>query len=234
MTTFSQMVDELVLEHSRPDLRAAIASYVNLTLRELHSSPNQGGGSIFYPANLKEAQITTDVANGFAWEIPRPQNFQGIAAVRFDYFGDSDSAYAKERHPSAMGSGVPTRKQYYRSGNTFAFTNYGGIGQTISLAWYETPPRLAYFAVADRPAQWDEVTQAYTYHADYIGSAILQEQAREMTTNWILERWDDLVRAGTRPKTYVRAGDVERSRLFFSTYTGMRADMMVAETFPAG
>lgn len=230
MTTFSQLVDSLVLEHNRPDLRAAIESYVNLTIRELHTA-SKSGGSIYYLANLLEDQITADVAEGFTWDIPRPHVFQKLEAVRFDSFGTGKGAYPKERTPSSLQIQSQFDRLFYRSGSTIAFINYGGVDAVISLAWYEMPRILRYYQAAARPATWDVDSQSFTYITGYSGTDDLKLEARELTTNWVLDRWEELVAQGVRTKIYARAGDEIRSKLAYSTFEALRPGMVSAEVY---
>jgi len=230
MTTFSQIVDTLTLEHLRPDMRANVAAYVNLTLRELHAGDN--GGAILYAANLVEDTLTTTVAESHSWDIPRPHLFQKLAAARFDSFGFDRDAYASPRTPGAMFADSRYVKQYYRSGNSFAFMGCGQIGSTISLGWYEVPRRLEYYPAGDtRPCQWSEADQDFTYTGAYGVSETSQALAQTLCTNWILLRWGDLVMQGARAKIFARAGDEARSRLAYSSFSGLRPSMVSAETY---
>lgn len=233
MTTFSQLVDSLVLEHVRPDLRAAIEQYVNLTIRELHVNRPPLSGPVFYDANLVEAQITADVANGYVWEIPDAHLFQKIEAVRFDMYGNGREAFARERTPSSMQIESRYDKLFYRSGYTYSFIGYGGIGGVISIAYFAVPRRLRYYQTG-RPCVWDIDSQAFTYATAYAGSDNLKAEARLLCTNWMLDRWEDHIAQGVRCKVYSRLGDTERARLAYSTYDGMRNDIVMTESFHPG
>lgn len=228
--TFSQLVDSLALEFLRPDLRAAIESYINLTIRELHSA-SKSGGAILYAANMQELQITADVDTGFTWDIPSPHLFQKMEAVRFDAFGQGEHAFAKERTPQSLTLSNRFDRFFYRSGYTMSFINYGGVDAVITLAWYQVPPRLRYYAVALRPASWSEDSQGFTYLSAYSATDNLKTEARLLTTNWILDRWPDHVAQGVRVKVFSRMGDEVRSKLAYSLYESMRPDIVSAETY---
>lgn len=230
MTTFSQLVDALVFEHLRPDLRAAIASYVNLTIRELHQD-KQTGGTILYTDNLLEDQVVADAAEGFQWDIPTPHLFQKIAAVRFDTFGTDKNAFAQERTPANLFVENRFDRYFYRSGGALTFINYGGEDAVITLAWFQFPPQLTYYATAARPAVWNPATQAYTYSTDYNTTDEAKAEARTLSTNWILQRWEELVMQGARAKIFSRVGDVERSRLAFSSFDSLRPGIVATETY---
>lgn len=231
--TFSQLVDAMVQEHNAPDLKSTIISFVNQTIREVHSA-KPGNTPILYGANLQEDTLTADADVGFTWDIPNPQNFQKLAAVRYDAFGSGRDAYAKERVPSRMYLESRHDKIYYRTGMSFAFAGYGGTGSTISLAWHEAPRRLTYYAVADRPAVWNDVTQAFTYKDSYAGTDNLKAEARVLSTNWLLDRWEELIMQGVRTKIYAKRGDQLRGTLAYSSFESMRPDLVAAESWIDG
>src|SRR4051812_37916301 len=106
MTTFSQLVDEMVVETRRPDLRSEIAVYLNQTIREVHFEPGKGN-VVHYAENRKEDQITATSDSGQLWDLPSPQNFQGIEAVRFPDAVCGRMQYAKEARPGPSLVSIP-------------------------------------------------------------------------------------------------------------------------------
>lgn len=230
MTTFSQVVDELVLESLRPELKTFIGNSINQVIRELHAAPKQGG-AILFNSNLVEVQITTTVEQGHEWEITNPQLFQRMGAVRFDVFGTGKDAFAKERTPASMYIEDYRDKLYYRTGQSYSFVNYGGLGATISLAYFEFPRRLTYYESNVRPAVWNPVTDAWAYLAEYDVSDAARLNALRLTTNWVLQRWLDLVMQGVRAKIFARIGDEARAPIAYSNFESMRQDMISSETY---
>lgn len=175
MTTFSQLVDKMVLELKRPDLQTEIATYVNQTIRELHADP-KSGNAVFFDSNLQEAQIQATVDTGQTWTIPKVSTFQGMKAVRYDSltngnyqpwtgnppapptppttpvcggYDPDEYVYAEILKP---GRGMNNHSHYcYRIQGTYVFNNYGATNAVISLAWYEYPPVLTYYPVGAFP-----------------------------------------------------------------------------------
>src|SRR6478735_8331283 len=98
MTTFSQLVDEMIVETRRPDLKTEIATYLNQTIREVHFEPSRGN-VVHYGENRKETQLTANVDSGYIWDIPNPSTFQGIEAVRFPSQMLGRAEYAPEARP---------------------------------------------------------------------------------------------------------------------------------------
>lgn len=228
MTTHSQLVDEMILETRRPDLRTEISTYVNLTIRELHFTPERGS-AIAYRENLRELSLVADLALGYAWTIPNHETFQFMAAVRFDsvFNRDDTPVYVQERTPGRILNQLT--EFYYRAGNYFTFAGYGGVDSTISLAYYEYPRRLKYYLTADRPATWDDES-GWSYHEDV--DELNEEEtlaAREKVSNWLLLRWHDVVAEGVRAKVYKRIADEQRSKTSYSLYSQLRNGLFTSE-----
>jgi hypothetical protein len=121
----------------------------------------------------------------------------------------------------------------YRSGDNYVFNGYGGAGATIQLAYYEYPRRLKYYKNdTTRPAMYDEDLESWSYQAPYSADIAPNNKAKaqDLTTNWILMRWEDLVLAGVRAKAYSRAGDQDRSRAAYSIFENSRSTFIAAES----
>lgn len=230
MTSFSQLVDKLVLETRRPDLLTEITTYLNQTIRELHFTPREGN-AILYRDNLNELQLTASSEEGFTWDIPSPQNFQAMQAVRYDdVYIDDQMAYSPEQTPGRQLRGLTL--YHYRAGRSYAFYGYGGTDSTISLAYYSYPRALKYRVDALREATWDD-DGGWTYNTvdavDYNSTAELQEEALDRCTNWILDRWETVVQEGLRAKVYKRLSETERARTCYSLYSTLRQGLFTSE-----
>lgn len=235
MTTFSQLVDEMVVETRRPDLRSEIATYLNQTIREVHFEPSRGN-VVLYGENRKELEITADTDSGQIWDIPNPALFQAMEAVRFP----GQMLYRMEYAPQARpGPSLNTKAfYYYRSGPSFVFggtVGYGGIGAKIQLSYFEYPPSLKYKAIGSRPAEYD-VESGWTYY-DLTASSGLdytllanQPAAQALVSNWILLRWSDVLREGLRAKVYKRISDQLRATTSYSLYTQLRQGIFTSES----
>ena len=232
MTTFSQLVDRIVDETRRPDLRNDICEYLNQTIRELHFTPNQGS-AIAYRENLTELQLTANSEEAFTWAIPNPQTFQQMQAVRFDslYSRSNVWVYAREVVPNRGMANLDVF--YYRAGSTFVFSGYGGLNSTISLAYYEYPRRLKYRFSANRLASFDDEL-GWTYHDDWDATDELKLDARNLSSNWLLLRWADVVSEGLRAKIYKRLSDDSRARTCYSLYSQLRVGLFTSEVSTGG
>jgi len=216
----------MILEVRRPDLAVEIHSYVVQTIREVHFEPEHYN-AVLFRNNLKEASLVANLDTGFTWTIPNPTIFQAMQAVRYDSVIDVDGCpvYAKERVPGrAMRDSLYF---YYRATDYFAFANYGGNQAQISLAYYEYPRSLKYYAPDARPATWDDET-GWSY-AEGIVTDEEKAAAREKTTNWLLERWDMVLKEGIRAKVYKRLSDDTRSRTSYSLYAQLRQGLFTSE-----
>lgn len=227
MTTFSQLVDKMVAECKRPDLLVEVPSYVNQTIRELHTEP-QRGNAIFFWDNLKEDQLTANLDTGYSWTVPRVSTFQGLRTVRYDSVirRDGKPQYSKPLLPGPI---MNTEDYYwYRSGSRIFFTGYGGNNGVISLAWFEFLPSLSYYPTGSRPAIYDEQA-GWTYAGAYDINDATRLNAQNLVSNWMLLRWPTLMEEGLRAKIYKRLTDTERARTSFSMYTTQRQGMFSSE-----
>jgi hypothetical protein len=232
MTTFSQLVDKMILETKRPELLPEVVTYLNQTLRELHTEPDRGN-AVFFSENLKETQITVTENVGFSWTIPNPSVFQGIMAVRYDgVFTNGNATWAQEIRPGRAQNSVP--HSFYRAGNRVFFSNYGELGAKISIAYFEFTRSLGYFTQANRPATYNESLQTWTYKAEYDVNDETREAAQELVTNWLLLRWGSVIEEGLRAKIYKRISDTERARTSYSMYTTLRRGVYTSEVADLG
>lgn len=228
MFTLSQLVDEILLEVVRPDLLVDATRYVNQTVRETHFSPDRKAAMLF-KGNFRELQLTATSETGFTWETPNPATFQIMAGVQYPETFDSAGhpVWAREITP-----GPRTRQldyYYYRVGDTFAFSGYNGVDSLINLAYYEFPVSLKYYTEATRPASYDSA-EGWTYHVDYDVDDDTRLEARNLVTNWMILRWQDVLSEGVRAKIYKRISDAERGRLCFSMYESQRQGLWTSET----
>ena len=222
-TTFSQFVDDIVQDLGRPNLKIRVSRLLNQTVRELHT--NENGGSVLYARNLVEEQIEADVDVGFSWILPL--RVQAVRAVRFDSVIDHNGTflYATRVNP---GPGLKTADNvYYQSGDALFFKGYGGIGAKISLAYYNFLPSLQYFDVLARPGIFDS-SGVFIVDPAFGGT---EQDARDLTTHWLLERWDDSVLyEGVAAKIFKGVDESnDRARSTFAAYQQMRLQLATIE-----
>ena len=230
MTTFSQMVDSIVSETRRPDFRETIAGYVNQAIREMHMGQN--GAVQRFNDNLVEVILEADAETGFQYELPLPHRFQVIEAVWYATQG----VYADYRTPQsafAFRDRPSSECYFYRSGSNLIFNGYGGQYSEIALAYFQFPTRLKYFAAALRPATWDD-SAGWSYLLTYDVSAATRLNARELSTNWLLDRWEDMISQNVRAKVWARLNDTERAKVAFSASESLKSGLIVAEGYTGG
>lgn len=229
MTTFSQMVDEMILELKRPDLRREIVAYLNQTVLEAHFQP-ASNDVIYYRANRKELRLSPDVANGYVWDLPNPSIFQWLEAARYSDVWDRDGqpVWSREVDPGKRLNDFIW--YHYRMADSYVFVQHGTV---IDLSYFERPPRLTYYATAERPATYNEVT-GWSYLAEYDVSDEQRALARALTSNWLLLRYHDVITEGVRAKVYKRTSDDSRARTAYSMYSSLRQGLYTSESGVTG
>lgn len=229
---FSELIDRICAEVSRVDLKSPAVTWLNQTIRECHFDPDRNTPVFLWP-NYREDQVTSDEESAYYWPIPDTRVFQGIQAVRFDsVHNDGVAVFAQEAIPGRVGH--DQLYAYQRAADRIIFKGYGGDGGIISIAYFEFPKSLAYYATASRPAVFNQVTGLWAYHADYNATAELQETARGLVSNWLLERWPMVLEEGLRAKIYKRLSDTERARTSYSMYSQQRAGLLNSELADLG
>lgn len=226
MTTFSQLVDELAAEVVRPDLRTTICSYVNQTIRELHSR-RDSGLPVQFASNRVETEVTA-AELPFVWSIPNVARFQSIESI----FDPATGQYLRQKTPGDIyrDTNHPfPALYYYRSGPTVVLNGIA-VGASVKMSYFEYPRLLTYYASDERPAVWDSITEVFTYLAAYESTSELQETAESLTTNWLLLRWGELViKEGVRAKVWKRLAELDRARLAYSAYSSLRDQLVATE-----
>lgn len=224
MGTASQLVDLVLQLIGEPHLKVNAIEYVNQTIREMHTHPDDDQRILLFPDNLSEVAVVADLESGYYYTIPNPQRLQVVGVVYYNAYG----CYAEEKSPlSAYRLG--TTHYYYRSGKTLQFNAYGGIGATITLASYYHPRRLIYYPAGTNPCTWSNETESYTYLDAYNGSDALKAEAEELSTNWIIERWFEVVRLGVEAKLWARVNKDASQVRAYSQYMSGRKSMLSAE-----
>jgi len=234
MTTFSQIVDAMVFESKRFDLRAEICAYVNQSVREVHFRSDTGS-ILFYLSNLKELALVTTVDSGFGWDMPNPAVFQAMQAVQYPDVWDRDSqGYGQWARESIPGRNLNANQYFfYRMGNRFVFGGYGAAQSRINIAYYEYPRDLKYYKPEERPATWDDA-EGWKYLPAYDVDETTRELARNLVSNWLLQRWHLVLEEGIRAKIYKRVSDEVRGRTAYSLYSTLRQGLWTSEVADLG
>lgn len=222
MTTFSQLIDDVATEMLRPDLRAAMGSWVNQTVREMHFKPGLNV-PVGYDANRTEEAVTVTTDRTWLWPIPSSTRFQKLEAA----YNKNLGAYSKVKTPqvSLQYSLEPDATLFhYRSGDTYAFQGVT-LNQEIWLAYKQFPRTLQYKIPANRQVRYDVDTDSYVL----IAGGVPTQAQLDAETHWVLQRWTEEVKEGLRAKAYKRLGDELRMRVSFSAYETMREGVWLSE-----
>lgn len=224
MTTFSQLVDDVVAELLRPDLLAAIAQYTNQSVREIHFKPNVSA-PVLFDANRIEDLIPITTDDSFLWPIPSATRFQDIEAI---YLPDP-GVYATPRKPMVNRnySTEPGSQYYwYRTGPQIAISGVVS-GWNAMISYFMYPQTHAYKVSASRLIQYNVDLDTYTLIAG--GGAPSQSQL-DSETNWVLQRWgESVIKEGVRAKTFKRIGDEGRARMAFSAFQTQMGGIWLGE-----
>ena len=232
MSTFSQLIDDVIQEQKRPDMLSLAASYLNQTIREVHFRADTGS-ILHFLSNFHELQVTASSESGYAWNIPDPAIFQGLTQVQYADVWDAatDSpAWSRETQPSRTLN--TDRPYHYRVGQSFVFSGYGGVNKRINLGFFLYPRRLKYKALAQRLVTYDEYL-GYTF-APSITTPEQEAAAMEQETNWLIQRWYDVLAEGLRAKILKRTGDEVRGRTSYSLFNTLRQGLWTAEVADLG
>lgn len=226
MATFSELVDSLVSELHRPDRLASIAQAVNATIRELHFATKETGGHpLKYLDNLQELTLQPTQA-ATVWDLPSPSTFCAIEAIRCTARGIN----LAEVRPSQLESAVLSprfRASYYRSGQSLAMSNLIP-GSKLLIAYYTYLPALTYYPVSSRgivSVPGPELRYVTTNPAGESPNA--NQLAAE--TNWMIDRHEQVIRAGVLARHYNAINDLDRAARHFSAYDSARISMQRAE-----
>lgn len=234
MTTFSQVVDDLAVEIVRPDMIIMLPAYLNQTIRELHFD-SATKMPVYFNDNRQEDLITvsgySDSNRIFLWDIPRSSQLQAIEAFYYDAWG----VYAIQKAPAVNRlrnlSEVDAKYYWYRTGPSIAFHDTGANGSTIQAAWFEFPRALIYYPKANRPMTYDVEQQLYVNNPSYMPAPLSVDTSLLYSTNWILDRWSDMLKEGVRAKSYKRMGDDTRASRAYSLFETTKAGMITNESY---
>lgn len=227
MTTFSQMVDSMVLELRRPDLRTEMTRYLNQSLRECFFHP-ENNRVVLLRSAYQEARLVVDSDLAFSWVSPNPSNWAALGAARYDsVWRDNRPVYAKMLNPGARFEEEPYVVQNLGAGR-LVFKGHGGVGATISLSYYEFTRAHKYYPVETRPAQFD-LDLGWSYLPEWDTDDSSRLLARLMVTNWLLMGWPSVLEEGLRAKIYKRLSEDTRQRTSYALWMQQRMGIISTE-----
>jgi len=217
VNTFSAAVDDVVLRSGRPDRIASVVGYVRQSIREIELLAH-------FSRSLVETTLTATVVP-YVW--PVPSNFRLFETVRYSSLTDAQGnfIYPKFRNPG--------KSQYfqdyffYRSLDTIVFSGVG-LNDVIDIAYYQNQPKLAYYAVAARPATYSLEDAAWTYLSGTT-DPIQQQAARDLVTHWLLTDWYDVVVEGAIAKL-LKATQHPGATSSFALFSSFKKDVLRGES----
>lgn len=223
---FSELVDNTLVRTGRPNARAKqdAIQYVRNTMRECHLLE-------YFDSDRVETTITV-TGLPFTWD--KPVTFRHLETVQYP-----GAFYPKELPPGRRQdrSIVESEFRYfYAAGNYFVF-NGVSVSDVIAMSYFSYAPYFKYYEVAGdvRPAVFDRETNVWSYleNGSYVanlaGGASAEEVARNLVSNWMLERWNGLIEEGTLTKLYGNKED-ERSKISFSNFKSFQRNLRAAES----
>lgn len=202
---FSELVDRCVSISGRPDQLNSIVAHANETMRTISKRGD-------WPDDSVEERFPVDpLGQGMTvWE-------PSVGRSRFrreDYIEDARGA-----EPTAVRPSRRVRElefYYYRSGESFVFK--GGVGH-IDAYYYAYQPWLRYYPANARPNTFSIADGGWTND---------DPDAIALVSNWMLERHNAIVEAGTLQRFFASKQD-QRQLLFFSIFNEGIADITRSE-----
>lgn len=191
---FSELVDRCIKIAGRPDQLTAMAQSANETIRAISKRGN-------WPDDTVEelVQPPPDPRDRFIWT---PEVGRGRFR-REDYIEDMTGAEPTAVRPSRRVRDL--RFYYYRSGESFVISGATGA---VMVYYYAYQPWLPYFPVNNRPSTFNVMTGEWTNDDPEVLARV---------TNWMLERHNSVVEAGTLARFFAGKAD-QRQALHYTIF----------------
>lgn len=221
--TMSAAVDAVVDRTGRLDRQADVIGFVRLTIRECEALR-------FFDKSWQEDQITP-TADPYTWT--HPAFLRALNYVQYPHLYDAHGEVIEPIHINANRA-----KRYmhtFYSGPDYSIfrghrAGDAGVTALIDLGYFSWRTVLRFYSeVADRPARYDLITDAWLYHTDYDTTDELKTTARALVQNWLLRDWFDLIVQGAMSKVFHTFGD-DRARPSFAAYKQSQQSLMDGET----
>ncbi len=215
---FSETVDKITTSIGRISKRPDIVRYLNATIQECQ---NQA----YFARDLLEDSITSSGASPQIWDCP--VGFRLMRGVDYPNYGPVDNM-----PPGRIQSGKDA--YYYRAAGYFVFKGADAEDE-IHVAYYNYSKKLSYYEDGTRPAVYDPITYTWSYlengaYVPTLGSDDLDEAARLLVTNWLLDDFEPTVTEGTLAKTMLAVDDA-RGPKHYAVYQALKKLILQAENF---
>ena len=190
---FSELVDACVRVSGRPDCLIEITRMANEVMREISKRDD-------WPDDLVEERVyrPPDTQAAFLWtpEVGR------LRFRREHEIVDGCGCKVAFVRPSARMKEFD--RFYYRSGESFVFST--NVCEPVNIAYYAYQPWRRYYPVGSRPSVFNLETQEYD-----------NPMGIDAVSNWLLERHNSVVEAGTLAKFFASKSD-PRQQVHYSIY----------------
>lgn len=193
---FSELVDRAVHLSGRPDAVEDLAYFANETMRDLSKRRD------WEDETCEEVIPVVDGVNPTLFDVEVGRSLFRREHIIVD---GCDCAVDKVR-PNSKVRHRKTTPYYYVSGGSFVLANV--CGPEAYIFYYAYQPWLKYYAVNNRPAEFDVSTNDW-------GAALDADIA--LVSNWLLERHNIVVLNGTMAKFFAAKQD-PRQQVHYSSY----------------
>lgn len=228
----SELVDEVTDATGRVGKRSDVIRYANATIRECQAQAyffrDSTETALLLDGSDSTVAVQTD--NSVIWTFPTSPQFRLLRTAKYPVYGP-------------VGNIPPGRSQegvtafYYAGPTYFVFSGAGNIETEIDIMYYSYLRRLVYYAVSTRPAVYDVETDSWTYllngaYVPTLGSTALDDAAKLLVTNWLLNIWRETILEGTLAKAMLAVDDA-RGPKHYAVYTSLKKAILQGETFEA-
>lgn len=234
--SFSGLVDAVVLATGKPASLINIVQYVNAVLQECQALG-------LFPQDLVEDELTvpSDLTPGTVYTWDRPPLFRSLRTVKYRFAypsGIEGHVYPDLAPPGKVQHNKPWL--YYSAQNYFVFKGVGP-NDLIDTATYYWFPVLGYYSVPGvntssfpggpydpRPAYYDTAAMQWMYlqadgitYENSLPDPTQEPIAQNLTSNWMIQQWYNLIMSGAKNRTFLSAGD-PRAGAEYSIYTRLQ------------
>jgi len=235
-TSFSAIVDEIILTTGMHSEYGRVLGYLRTTLMEAHSAA-------YFFRDMEELELVTTATPHI---YPLPFNWK---RAKFLQIQGTASGVPVEIPFVAPGLNVRARDIfYYQTLDSLVFSGIA-VGETIAIAYYKHPQVFNYYhqlGSTDNPPQSQGIVPAYldalgvwkylttdgdgvSSYVDTLGTSVADEAAKNLSADWVVLKYHQMLIQGTLAKAFKDRGDVPRSTLSFSLYKDLLSLMVQAE-----
>ena len=217
--TFSAAVDHVVQRAGKSPLRDDVASLARQVIRSSQTLSD-------FPEDRSETSFVVPTVP-YQWNVP--SGFRKIERAHLTnrLVGTNEYFRFDKLPPGNLGTRPPKGGSYYRGGNVVVFGGHQ-VGDTIGISYFSYLPPLPDFGeiLSQRPWRYDLEAQQWIDQRGNYGLLTdgspdpRSESPLEMSTNWLLFDWFELVVKGAM-SAILNATDDPRGPRVFAEYTAL-------------